>query len=536
MGPSINIPTLSNPDLASGQPAVVKTSLWNFIISDKRNRKLLRIALGGLILQFIIFKLLYPFPDFFSDSYSYLFAAYAHLDVSIWPIGYSKFLLLFHSLTHSGTALVAFQYLFLEVACLYFFYTILYFFRPAKNTTNIFFFFLFFNPLFLYISNYVNSDPLFIALSLFWFTQLIWIIFRPKNYQIFTQAILLFLCFTIRNNAYYYPLVTLLAFSLSAKRLPWKIAGTLAPFLLIIPFIIHTRNAAYQMTGTHQFSLFTGWQLANNALYIYKDLPVDPEDFSSPAARELDSLSKKFHEHLISNFDEYLDQYVGNFFIREPVSPLKQYMEKHYAVTDGYSGVAAWGKASPVFEEFGKTIIKNNFSAYVRNYMLLNAKNYFAPPLEKLEVYNLGLDSIENIAIYWFDFKHNRVQSVSRHLQGSVLYIFVPLFFILNLYMLIWFIQYLIRKKYRNAGSIFNKTLVLTSGLLVANFCFCVVATIIVFRYEVFPLIIAFSVSLLLLEWSDKKELQKEKQTVIKENQPGLAYSTLTPSTQDNTL
>jgi hypothetical protein len=67
------------------------------------------IAAAGAILQLIIFKYCYPYADFFSDSYSYIFAAARKMDVNIWPVGYSKFLWLFHQISSSDTALVAFQ-------------------------------------------------------------------------------------------------------------------------------------------------------------------------------------------------------------------------------------------------------------------------------------------------------------------------------------------------------------------------------------------------------------------------------------------
>jgi len=116
----------------------------------------------------------------------------------------------------------------------------------------------FVNPLSLYLSNTINSDALFGALSILWVTQLLWIIHKPRVYQLFVQAILLFLCFTIRNNAYYYPLIAIIAFLLTKQNWKWKLAGMVLPFLFIIPFVIHTQNEAYKITGTRQFSLFTG--------------------------------------------------------------------------------------------------------------------------------------------------------------------------------------------------------------------------------------------------------------------------------------
>jgi len=37
-------------------------------------------------------------------------------------------------------------------------------------------------------------------------------------------------------------------FLLSKQPLKWKLAGIIMPFLLIIPFVIHTRNEAYKLT------------------------------------------------------------------------------------------------------------------------------------------------------------------------------------------------------------------------------------------------------------------------------------------------
>jgi hypothetical protein len=72
-----------------------------------------------------------------------------------------------------------------------------------------------FNPLSLHLSNMVNSDGLFLALSIMWFALLLWIIYKPSNKIIYWHTILLFAAFTVRYNALVYPLIALLAFRLS---------------------------------------------------------------------------------------------------------------------------------------------------------------------------------------------------------------------------------------------------------------------------------------------------------------------------------
>jgi hypothetical protein len=491
------------------QGTVYEPSFTRFLWEKKVNRMYLGIGLAGMIAQFIVFKRLYPFGDFFSDSYSYLYAAYANLDVSIWPIGYSKFLWAFHHLTYSDTALVGFQYLFLELSALYLFFTVLYFYAPGRSTAAALFIFLIFNPISAYLSNYINSDPLFAAVSICWFTQLIWILHRPRLYQVFTQGVLLFIAFTIRNNAYIYPFIAVIAFILSRQRLWIKITGSFLGPLLILPFILHTREAAKQLTGTAQFSLFTGWQLANNALYMYGDITVDSAELPTPATREVNALAKQLYSRVVPQFHEGLAEYTGNFFIRQPESPLKQYIHRHYRIPDYSSEVLAWGKVSPVYADFGSYLIKKHPWEFIRYYMLLNAKNYFLPPLEKLQVYNLGSDEVDDIAQSWFHYKTTRVRSVSRQAQGTILYLFPSLFLLANLIFIGYLGWFLVTGGIKKASPYFNRSLLLTASFLALNFGFCVFATIIVFRYEVFPMICCVVFDLLLVDWMDKAARQK---------------------------
>ncbi|MFT3824344.1 MAG: hypothetical protein QM731_10510 [Chitinophagaceae bacterium] len=480
-----------------GRPAFRK-----FVFGEKQNRQLFWVAIIAMIVEFIIFKLCYPYPDFFSDSYSYLFAADNKLDINIWPIGYSKFIASFHAISFHDTALIGFQYFLFGISALYFYFSILYFFEVTDNSKLALYVFLFFNPLFLYVCNYVNSDPLFIALSMIWMTQLIWIIYSPMMYQVFTHGIILFLCFTVRNNAYYYPVITAITLLLSQHRRYIKLIGIAFPVLLIFIFVQRTREAAYELTGSKTFSLFTGWQLANNALYIYDHIQVNPAELPSASARELDTLAKNFYKKVPADFNDQLSTYVGNFFIRQPEAPLKQYLVKHYRDTTKLGSVINWGQGSADFDEYGSWILKKNPVTYARYFMLMNSKNYFLPPLEKLEVYNLGRKVVAPIAAKWFHYPGTNIESVSPTAQGYILMGFPFFTLVINAALLLFLLWFLITRRYRKMSKEFNRTLLILTLFQAANFAFSVAATIIVFRYQVFPLIacvgcIAFMTKLL---------------------------------------
>src|SRR5258708_22919926 len=96
------------------------------------SRLLLLYSAAISAVLFLLFKFLYPYPDLFMDSYWYIYAAEAHLNISIWPIGYSKFLTLVHSITSSAGVLVSLQYVLLQSSLLYLAFTLFYFY-PFGN-------------------------------------------------------------------------------------------------------------------------------------------------------------------------------------------------------------------------------------------------------------------------------------------------------------------------------------------------------------------------------------------------------------------
>ena len=484
-------------------------SFRHYIWKVRANRKCLLWAGGLSIFQLLIFKYFYPYPDFISDSYSYIFGAVRNLDVNIWPIGYSKFLLLIHHITHSDIALVAIQYFFLELSALYLFFTIRYFYSLSQTSNAILFSFLFCNPMYLYLCNLVNSDSLFAALSLLWLSQLILVINRPNIYQVFVQAILLFLCFTVRNTAYYYPIISAISFMLSNQKMWKKITGIISPLLFMVPFIIHTRNESYKITGTHQFSLFTGWQLSNNALYGYDYMHVDTTKLPTIESKELNVLVREFYKHVPNNFHSVLFDYEGNYFIIHPNTPLKQYMERHYDLTDDYNIVQSWGRSSVIFSEYGKLLIKQNPLSYFKGFVLPNTTDYFLPPLNNFKLYNRGKDEIWTIAQDWFDWQTPRLTVASKGVQRYILYIYPYLFLFLNVYILLALILLAFRKRLLKENKSVARLLILTLSFLTVNFWFTVFVAMNIFRYQFIPMATCLVSALLLTELLEKKALSK---------------------------
>ncbi|RFS26569.1 hypothetical protein DVR12_01930 [Chitinophaga silvatica] len=462
------------------------------------NRKYLIIALLASILQITLFKLLYPYADYFSDSFSYINAAQSGIDVSIWPIGYSKFLALFHLITTSDTAVVVFQYLVLQCAVFYFLHILSTYFHPARWIINTLFICLFFNPLHLYLSNYISSDSLFLAISLFWATQLLQLIHRPTITLVFIHALLISAAFTLRYNAMYYPLITIIAYALSKLSMGWKLTGILLPIILIGAFVIHTRNTAKTLTGHAQFSVFGGWQIANNAFYMYPFInatdapPAGTEEFHKVVRNYFDSIPEEL---------KHVSPWDGAFYIKYPYAPLKSFLaEKSQTIIDTTGGFQSWGAVAPVYGSYGTSLIKNHPIAFSRYFLLPNTLNYFLPPLEKLKVYNLGSNMVPTSVTNWFHYPSQEVRAISWTIQDKILLLFPAIFMAINLFGAIILGSWISNRHKLATDHLFNKSLWLIVVLLVINCGFSILASPIVFRYQVFPMIICLSFMLLMIE------------------------------------
>ena len=473
-----------------------KGSFRSFVFGEKVNRKYLLIALVGTIVQFVVFKMLYPFPDFISDSYSYIATNIYHMDVNLWPIGYSKFLLWIHMISHSDTFLVGIQYFFLEASLAYLFFTVLYLYRPVKSTAAITYIFLVFNPLFLYLSNAVLSDAIFTALSIVFLAQFLWMFYRPTITQVIIQGVIIGLCFTIRYTAMYYPLIALAGLSLSRLKTSIKVWGFLLGLALMIPFYLYTKQKTKEITGTAEFSVFGGWQIANNALYMYGHINIDSNKLPTET-RKLDQVSKAFFQQFHPSEKE-LASLPGTYFIKVPAAILKPYMSYYYTYNNPVDQFRIWGQVSPIYNKYGSYLILHYPIAFAKYYLWLNIKNYFIPHLEKFGTYNVEINTVPPHVQDWFGYITPYVHSVSTYFQGRLFYIFPFLFMLLNIFFIANIIWLCISKEIWTTSGHFKTALILVSVFILINMAFSIFATPVVLRYEVIPMIFLLIFSLLL--------------------------------------
>lgn len=455
------------------------------------------MAGAAIIVQFIIFKICYPFADYFNDSYTYIDSAANHHLMSVRPIGYSRFLELVHLATTSDTIVVFLQYLTMQLGALLLFFTVRYFFPLPKKASNWLFGILLFNPVILYISNYISSDALFVGLSVFWFVQLIWLINRPRWIQLLPLAGLLFIIFSLRYAALYLPSIALLALLFCKRNWLFKLTGITVTVLPLFIEYQRIKHITKKETGTAVFSAFSGWMAANNALHIYPYVKVRNEDFSSPASKTLNQIVKQYFDTVPGSALPY--PYVRVNLLWGSNSPLKTYMHAVEKQKKLNSYFDAWHAVAPVFLEYSSQLIRQHPVAYAQYFMWPNAKEYFRPTLESLLSYNEMRTTVDSAAIKWFRYKSERVTALNPTIQAKLLspipwlFLFINIIFCSSLA-----VVFSRRKKYALSTGLL-RTLLLTSAFWIINFCFSIYAAPIVFRFQLFPMIIYSTFSIVMI-------------------------------------
>lgn len=472
---------------------------------NRSNRSYLLAALGISILFFAVFKVFYPYPNMVKDSYVYLKGAVFNLGANSFPIGYSRFLQLFSFFSRSTLILVCIQYIVLESACLLLFFTVLHFFRPSKTIIYLIFTFLFCNPLFLFLSNFIMSDTIFTALSIFWITQLIWIICCPRPYMIWTQAVLLLLAFTVRYNALYYPLIASVVILLSRLWVWYKITGIFLQFVLIGVFIRYTGSEVQQLTGVRQFSPFGGWQMANNALYMYGHIYSKEKGPVPVKFLELDSTVRQYFE-VTHHVESLLNNEVGgggNYYAANGNSPLIIFMNMKYGSDTIFQNFKKWGPMGFTCGQYGAYLISHHPVAFARYWIWPNSIRYIDPPAEVFQKYTpyfLPHDEFGKMASQWFDLKTLTIPWPLIRLRTSLLSFYPVFFALLNLFFVLACIGFCLFGGLKKTNKANLYVLLTVAILWICNATFSITASSIVLRYQVFIMIVQLVFSLVLAD------------------------------------
>lgn len=462
--------------------------------------KLFKFSVVVSLLMMVVYKILYPHTGFIDgDSYSYLSSAITNDFVNYYPIGYSKFLRLLSVFSSSDLLLFVIQYLLVQAGILFFVFSIFHFYKPGKAVKLFLLLYLLFNPVFLFISNYVSSDALFLSLSLVWFTLLIQILYTPYWRLILVQTFVLLLAFTVRYNALYYPFIGILVLFLVKTNWKIRLGGALVSIISIGAFVVFTTGAFKKITGVNQFTPFSGWQLANNAMNAYRFVdsvnrrPV-PEKF-----KELDKIVTHYFDTTRDVIKHPWEiPYAHTAYMWKNGTPLRAYMAVKLGADSTKSEFVPWAKMAPLYKEYANFLIKEYPWAFVEHYLYPNTVKFYTPPGEFLYEYNAGVDTVRPIAQSWFKYKSRKVRGVLKSSQADFIGFMPVVTGVLNVLFLAGLLFNAMLDIYK--GDVVEKKILFVASLLwLANFGFSVFASPITLRYQLFSVVVFTCFSVLLV-------------------------------------
>jgi hypothetical protein len=478
-------------------PPISEQTFTQFIFHNRPNRIILYLSAAAIIIQFALFKYLYPFVNYIhGDSFSYLNAANQNLTINTYPIGYSKFLRIVSVFAKPDLVLASVQYLMIQCSTLFLLFTIFYFYNAGRVMQVVLFSFMVFNPLFLHLGNMVSSDGLFLSLSTTWFALILWIVHKPSNKIICWHAIMLFAAFTVRHNALIYPFIALLALGLSKLSLRQKGIGLGLGLLLCCWFVGLSLFQYKKLTGYWQYSPFSGWQLANNAMYAYREVDSANRGPVPLKFRALDNLVRNFHD---KHPDLPVDE-ISTAYMWTPHFPLCQYRDSLFKKDIAATKFKKWASMGPFYSSYGLYIIKKYPLHFLRYFVWPNSLKYFAPPVEYLGFYNWGKPTVRESAVKWFGYTNNQVKTRMKSGKIGILQHYPFLVSITNLIMLLGLLSYILLKGWQY-NTTFNKCILLAGFVWIANAGFTIFTASAALRFQSFPALLSVTFSLLLIDW-----------------------------------
>jgi hypothetical protein len=335
------------------------------------------------------------------------------------------------------------------------------------------------------------------------------------------QACVLFLAFIIRYNGLIYLFITLIAFGLTTISLRIKVVGIITSIFFISLFVWFSSNQYKKLTGHWQYSPFSGWQLANNAMYAYRYVHPSEREPVPAKYRTLDNMIRQFFDstHDAKKFPTEQEM-ASTYYMWSSGMPLIRYETDIYKNDNASSDLKKWASMGPFFKQYGLYIIRKYPWHFIRFFIWPNSQKYYAPPNEFLSVYNSGKDTVLKIAQTWFGYKSRNVTTRMKTKEVVVLEFLPILSGIINIALLCCLICYVSLKGWRYK-TFFTKAIILGATFWLLNACFTIGASSAALRFQSFPIILTTTFVFLLVDWmidlmkitaSTKKEIGKPRE------------------------
>lgn len=495
---------------------VLKTRNVTFTLFIKSRTSIFFIVFSFFVstITFIILRHFFHAANLYYDSIAYLQNAQLNSSISFRPITYSKIIPFFKAISDSDISIVLAQFYANYFANIFLFLTTLYIFPVRKIGQWVLFISLFLNPLYFSYNNYILSDAFFCSLIVIWFCLLLWSIILPKWYFFALQIAVLVPAFYLRYHGIIFPIISLVCiFLFSNISLIKKAVVALIKIACFAFIIIITTNNNKRTVNINSFSAFSGWQIANNAMFIVENNPSCIDDILKYNKDSDLTEAVNFIKHYYDTSLQPLKETVpSGIFIWDTKSPLRSY-HKFYVISHHLTDAQAEQVLGPVFKKFGASVIERNPISYLKNFILPNFKLYLKSRMEALAMYNLDSDKIPSIAAGYYKYENTTVSTLTRHKFKLLTLPFRYVFFLSNALSIAISIAYFKIFGYKKE-SFFTKIILAFNAVFFINLIFVIVLVPSAFRYQIFIQTLLFPYLIAVTEQIRLKKIAKNAPTM----------------------
>lgn len=163
----------------------------------------------------------------------------------------------------------------------------------------------------------------------------------------------------------------------------------------------------------------------------------------------------------------------------------------------------------PFFNEYGLYIIKQYPVQFARYFLWPNANHYYAPPVEFMENYNSGQDSVAFSAAKWFKYTSLLVTTRTKDKTITILNFYTILPGVFSMVILFALISFSMLRGWKQ-DTPFRKGILLGASVWLLNAGFTILASPAALRFQTFPILLTTIYSALLIDWIWKMASLKE--------------------------
>lgn len=304
----------------------------------------------------------------------------------------------------------------------------------------------------------------------------------------------------MRYNALYYPVVAALALLISRYSVRQKLMGIAAQVLIIGGFIGYTSMRVGQISGVSQFSPFGNWKTANDALYMYGH--IYQED-NSPVPGKFAVLHQTVRDYFqkagrVDDLLNFRSQFYGSQYMFTYGTPLVSYKIRLYGEDSEFVNFKKMAAVGPLYGQYGAYLIKKFPGAFLEYFVEPNAIRYLFPPMEafgSLPPFFLRPDYLGQAGREWFGLRTLTVGWDKINLRAKVLRPYQTMVFFIHVLFVLSLLGFLMVKGIRTLDPLERNSLIVLTALWLFDLGFNLTAAATVMRYEIFLLMIEFSLT-----------------------------------------